>query len=666
MSRLWNADADEDSCFSSWRRTHLYNEVHRQLTSGEGTMFVDWESRRSIHVASQGDPRLQAATLSAQSLKNGIRPAVLEDGRTNGPEGRISIDESAGAVNSSSQLEHPGSVQQSPPNNVEDKFPIIPQLFATQLLQHYMKNTNTWLPIMNQAEIMRLLYRYNQGHALELDEQALFGAIVAYSTIQLSANADAEEYQTIDDSLLDTPALHEKARKLLPTHSDNGRSIAYVQAMAILAMISIGQSDWQEAWSMLGRAIRLATYLKLAGSQQASHTATLHYGAGRGTHTFLACFALETMVAVRLGLTPHLHSEDLTAVEAIDCSGMDEWEPWSGASQVSNEFSTHHGPSFSASTFNGLINTAKLLQSIATLQQDSSRSAETCLALWEHFRAERRKIEEQLESTLGCSTMSASMLPHQIFLCFALETAQSTLYRCVPGLFCPSTGFELEEEVGSLTGRIGRLLQRQTQHFKLSAAYPLYKPLIEMTFDNIGYLQGFIGSSDHVGLCVSEAKLVAQSLAAVWTPAKSANEGSQNSQEISDYDGPLVEPEAVPHLVQGLSSLAKASLSTTARIPNKLDSMSPPFETLRIPATSDVKNLGSNMNTVPVHMQSTKNLSSWPCRMPDTSIFKNVNSAPASAAENLEGACSLTTSSLGDQDFESAFHEMMSSEADSW
>ncbi|KAH8169681.1 fungal specific transcription factor domain-containing protein [Sarocladium implicatum] len=530
---------------------------------------------------------------------------------------------------------------------------------------------------MNQAEIMRLLYRSNQGHALESDEQALFAAIITYATIQTSTSLAAEENEqgcSKQTTSRDALALHHKVDRLLPGHGEAG-SIANVQAMLILTMINIGRGDWQDAWGMIGRATRLATYLKLSSPSSLPlqpPSASSAYGASRRSHTLLACFVLETVLSTRLALPPHLRTEDLNPVETVDCSGMDEWEPWSGAVKASSEATMHHGPSFSASTFNGLVDAAKLLQSTRTAQSALSSSMESWQDLWNHFTNARKRIEEQLDNSLGGSAAGDSMLPHQIFLRFTLETALSTLYCCYPGRLSQDLKVE---DVLSLTDRIGGLLEKQTRIFSPTTVYPVYLPLMETTFNNITSLQRDTGSSERLQAAISEVKQMAQPLAEVWIeitsddvmvqePRATAREAHARSM---NQDLTLAFPQRdsaakPPH------HLSRASYGRTDHIPPKVNSSSPSLGHFITGGSTELRDL-SSVVPIPtaIGQMQTPGLPEWSRRDPDTSLFTEpVSVAPATAAENLEDTYSHAASSLGDRDFESAFHEMLTSDADSW
>jgi hypothetical protein len=632
LSQKWNADSEPDSFFSSWRRGRLYNELHRQLTTADGSMFEEPTSPMQVECAS---PRhvsafaSNAALLAARSLKQLSTPLVFnpieEQSREQDAQARtvrehIRSDPRVGSESERTTLQ---------PTEISSTQ-------ATRLLQHYMKNTNTWLPMIDQADSMRLIYRHSNGHSLESGEQALLKAILLYSAIQSSADKAPNS-----DSQLDLVSLQDQAHELLQGSqgvTQNPGNIGHVKAMTVLTLVSIGRGYWQEAWTMIGNAIRLATFLKLH-LPGATSTESV---ASRGPHTILACFVLETLLSLHLRLPSHLRPETIASIKPIDCSGIDEWEQWAGASRVSANIAPYQGPSFSASTFNSLVEVAKLLQSAMCLAESQDSSSQQLRHLLKRLHDKKNIVLE------GIDQMNGMILPHHILLQLTIEAGLSRLYSCLS-----AQGLPTREEQSSIRHTILELIQHQNSSFEPSTLGPGFVLLI-------AYLHR------HKAL-VYEARaqtpivLFMQSLSKIWAGSKEAqreiedhleNDGRLPSmsysqcQVDSSSEHKHTPSVAEPTFHDGYSSISR---------PGEVASPTMNMFTATIPTSEILPGSASASDCI------------WPQKLAQAEYTTALHHGADGGSSSMYGMLgAASASSLDDQEVDAVFQDLMAADADAW
>lgn len=214
---------------------------------------------------------------------------------------------------------------------------------AWNLLEHYFAFTQTWLPITEKHDILRLMYTYPaQGlrrTEISAPEHAELWAIIAWSALQIGA----------DDSDPVFNMCIEVAQSLVPKR--DGFHPGHCKALLVLGLIAIAQRSWPAAWLTVGAAARLLIYFA-AGKPLEACLST-----GRAKHTFLAAFLIEKFISTKIGATAHLRSEIVQDIGLLVEDGIEEWSPWSDPTSGSSSMESK-SPARSISTFNELVRVA--------------------------------------------------------------------------------------------------------------------------------------------------------------------------------------------------------------------------------------------------------------------------------------------------------------------
>lgn len=255
-------------------------------------------------------------------------------------------------------------------------------------------------------------------------------------------------------------------------------SSGHVQALLILALTNLGLGKYSRAWSLVGQAVRAAIDLQLdRSSQQLSINPK-----SRSKHIFLGCFALDTLVAARLGRRPHLRSKDLDALDYIDEDGLEEWDPWTDCLNVRrNHLSSSRVPASILSTFNQLIQVLKILSEAICLRTDSNCvQASTILLQKLHTWSQAQRPPLYFDSAAIDSDQAMSLLPHQYHLhnVYFTTLAASQLLSHAHG----RESANLEPCTRSAR-QITNLINRHSSTFGLLIVPPTYEFFVKIAFD---------------------------------------------------------------------------------------------------------------------------------------------------------------------------------------
>lgn len=219
-----------------------------------------------------------------------------------------------------------------------------------RLLDIYFAYTHSWLPIVDRNRLLTL------ASLPEARDAELWSAL---------AVASAQD----PDRRSNTAEIHDTARSLLPLLGEDddtpaGRpvdalaEVRQVNAFLLLSLIKLGQDNAASASLLVGLAVRIL--LSIGHDDLDPLSAELLPQKDR---TLMACFVLDSHIALRLGQVPHLTDaamDDLTAPLAEQ--GPDEWDPWAAVPGFSSEAHLDDVPSAqSLSTFNQLFRFSRVL-----------------------------------------------------------------------------------------------------------------------------------------------------------------------------------------------------------------------------------------------------------------------------------------------------------------
>ena len=397
FASAWVDDSRPDGFFGAWRASRLFHDLKARLSELESLQTPSKAFEASQRVLTGPYDAAAFAVPHAQSPSPAmpqpspvpIRPDVSQEfmaGNEGDEErsdhynhtGQSQAQVSGNSLAIQSSLTPISSTTSAPPlgfSNVprpmdswyppmvceskdDIQFPLPPD--SRRLIDHYLKYTHLWLPIVERHELLRLSYTAGR---LEIKrskgERALLWALLAYTKSQCDIGDTGEtSIEPIASTSPMSPQAMVRYAGCLVSHDDVAFDIGLVQALLLISLTQIGHGQWQQAWMNIGRATRIAVYLHLESPDASSPELCT----GRSRQVFLCCFIFDTLMAAHLGLPPQISKEDLKHVEGIQEDGADEWEPWrgtlTGLHEESADFPT---PSFSISTFNKLVDATKAL-----------------------------------------------------------------------------------------------------------------------------------------------------------------------------------------------------------------------------------------------------------------------------------------------------------------
>lgn len=225
-----------------------------------------------------------------------------------------------------------------------------------RLFEIYFAYTQSWFPICEKSDILRLSYSYpDEGINLKTtlpdsDHHAELWSVLAVAAHQASLD------RLDTTSLSDIGKMYDIARSLVPNESGSFRA-GHVKAFLNLAVINIGQGKSQNAWILVGSACRLLSVME---QSQVSNS--------RWEHVVAGCFLLDGLLSLPLLSRPYLRQSD---VNTLPEDGLEEWQPWSGPLKTSAT-PLSKTPVMGISSFNKLI---EIVDALASSRRNMEQSA---------------------------------------------------------------------------------------------------------------------------------------------------------------------------------------------------------------------------------------------------------------------------------------------------
>jgi hypothetical protein len=241
----------------------------------------------------------------------------------------------------------------------------------------------------------------------------------------------------------------------------------------------MGMGHHSRAWSLIGQAVRIAMDLQL--DQPPDPVANLLKAKTRAKHVILGCFALDTLIAARLGRKPHLRAHDIDQIGLVEEDGLEEWDPWTDCLNVRrNKFGASRGPSAILSTFNRCIEVLKILNEATCLPAGKNgQHLSTVLLEKLHIWSHSQTSPLYFDSSTSDSEVS-HLLPHQYHLhnIYFTTLATSQLLSHIRG----DNSVNLEPCTRSVR-HIVDLLQQHSHAFGLLIAPPTYDCFVSKAYD---------------------------------------------------------------------------------------------------------------------------------------------------------------------------------------
>lgn len=346
---------------------------------------------------------------------------------------------------------------------------------AWQLLDVFFSYTHCWLPIIEKHDLLRTSYQYSQG-GIKVHtsipgsgDHAALWAVLAYSDYQHNAITSRDSKV---DSQCTVESMYSHARGLIPTE-DGVFEVGHVQALTILVLLNMGWNHWSRAWLLVGQAVRIAVNL---GLDQGTDSNPLQQKSlerrSRSKHVFLGCFALDTLIAARLGRKPQLRKYDADRVGPVEEDGLDEWNPWTDCLSVRKSTpGGPHGPTALLSTFNRLIILFKILNSVICDVSSGRRRVEHCTNLLKELDSWGQVLPALLDPA-----SKPPLLPHRFHLHLAHISTMAVVYSHLSACSreMQVSDSTIAETFATTARQTMWLLLRQSEAFGLLIAPPTY------------------------------------------------------------------------------------------------------------------------------------------------------------------------------------------------
>jgi Fungal specific transcription factor domain/Fungal Zn(2)-Cys(6) binuclear cluster domain len=345
-----------------------------------------------------------------------------------------------------------------------------------RLFDVYFAYTHCWLPIVEKEDILKTAYSYpHDGLYLSpttprAGDHVLLWSVLAIASFQDAASSTAgstpQQTSAMTDSDLSHSSMYKIARDLLP--SDSGPfSFSHVQALIILAYISIGAQDLTAAWMLAGKALRI---LSIVDSRDtAAPEAISGLATPRMSHVQYACIVLETVLAAQLGCVPDVRRDQISKITPVVEDGLEEWHPWAScegfASRPRDQF---RSPVQSLSTMNRLVELFGIINDDIALRS-SDRSSAASQSHKDEFKT--WAASNALKCASNSLQLESNPAPPHFLLHFATR--------------CWSVAIGTTSQISPAVGEILQLIARFERMFGVAATPPIFCSLLGIILQSI-------------------------------------------------------------------------------------------------------------------------------------------------------------------------------------
>ncbi|KAL1885395.1 hypothetical protein Plec18167_000888 [Paecilomyces lecythidis] len=362
---------------------------------------------------------------------------------------------------------------------------------AWQLFDIYFSYTQCWFPIIEKHDMLRTAFSYSDramnisSSSPDSGEHAAMWAVMALASVQNESSSSLQ--QRMPSSHLERPhseTFYTISRNLIPQESES-YGLGHIQALLLLSLIKLGQRKWHAAWTLIGHAVRIALYLKLdQPSFSILKDVSDGKANGRRKHIFLACFALETLVASETGNLPYLSRSEAVAVGPLDEDGLEEWHPWEDMSTIRPERTSselpRREPLHALSTFNHLISLLCILNDLCRRRRDRL----TTLAQLELIVHDLQRWLSDLPAKYHVQPQadpSYQLPPHLLCLHIAYQSIVTALYieALQKGPVSLVQAFRIR--LVDSARRVARLMEAYISAYSVSATMPIFEIFLKLT-----------------------------------------------------------------------------------------------------------------------------------------------------------------------------------------
>ncbi|KUJ14175.1 uncharacterized protein LY89DRAFT_620494 [Mollisia scopiformis] len=508
---IWNDESTSEALVEIWRKSQMSRELERLLSSQEPTVETkrkrlgsDLQTSRRIDRMSFSQPSAGVKD-TGPGLAGAQWPESGHDGKAVNEFPRPPNSSHSYQANSpfltkdvesilSPSNAHTAISAGTPATSVD-----IPELPSEtwHLIDVYFSYTHSWLPIIEKHDLLRTSYQYSQNRGTSSmsssgsGEHAALWAAIAYAKFQHRAiNNIPRALGHVGEMVWTAERMYAQARSLIP-NEEGSLELGHIQALLILTLANMGMGNYSRAWSLIGQAVRIAMDLRL--DQPPDPVVHLLKAKTRSKHVILGCFALDTLIAARLGRKPHLRAHDIDQIGLVEEDGLEEWDPWTDCLNVRrNKSGGSRGPSSILSTFNRCIEVLKILNEATCLPAGSNgQQLSTVLLEKLHIWSHSQSIPLYFDSTAVDSEVG-NLLPHQYHLhnVYFTTLATSQLLSHISG----ESSVNLEPCTRSAR-HIVDLLKHHSHTFGLLIVPPTYDYFVNKAYDIVQAVNSSIEST---------------------------------------------------------------------------------------------------------------------------------------------------------------------------
>jgi hypothetical protein len=368
--------------------------------------------------------------------------------------------------------------------------PLLPCLPSRswRLLEIYFTHMHSWFPIVEKKDLLRTLHQGSTtAHKLRLENQsghqAVLWSVLALADIQ-HRSIEPSTLNGNDEQPLSTEQLYFHARSQIPTETGNFE-FGHVQALLILSLYNFGLNQHQAAWLLIGQASRLAIQLGLNRCSPTSLQPQKPSTTTQENRIFLGCFALDALIAARLGRCPHLGVEDLYAIGgSVEENGLEEWDPWIDClGRCKGDTPLSFQPPLIFSTFNRFVKVLCTLNESIRHRPADAKQGSKFPELIEELRRPHIEADEAPQLSTASST-SSELLPHHLNYHLTYFSALATLRIRQ----CRLSGLETDlrsqvQDLGNLVQQMSLILSRFSDCYGLVTAPPTCEYFTSIMFE---------------------------------------------------------------------------------------------------------------------------------------------------------------------------------------
>lgn len=449
---------ESNKLHKSWRRSKFCRDVDK-LLSGEQLDPSDETSPKTDD--DDSEPEVEPASLHNHQLallppEDELSPSAhFTSPRIARPSGQLPV------------AHRPVSV--SSPRTVRTESAILLPPNSWRLLDIYFAYTQSWLPICEKHDVMRVSYSYpEKGLVLSETDSSNSGDHAELWSIFAVAACQARSGTQDAVALSDPERLYNIARDFIPTESGHF-AFGHVKALLNLAVVNLGRANSDAAWLLVGFASRILTVIEQ----------TSPINNPRWKHLLAGCFLLDTLLSLQLRRRPYLQRFDLERLGQVEEDGLEEWQPWTSPLHSSSS-PLSRTPVLSLSTLNKVLDVAHILSLTNSEQSPSDTFGfQQSLRQLESWKASlSTKFNYINEDGKQPPLNPPAVLLQLTYICcsFALLPSQSQIYRIIdllegfldqlgavslpPTVLCLLTFLQMDGASGPLEQRLQVRIQR--------------------------------------------------------------------------------------------------------------------------------------------------------------------------------------------------------------